>query len=179
MLRDPQISSDSGLRILPIPDHQPPLEPQLPTAMNSTWGQPLVTAPAHIQGILPFESAPARDQRPILALNPTPDRPCPEQWARAFLRLHQQVIAGYRPISQLLNWVSPRVGNGLRAQVVPPTALTPRQRPPRITSLHQCEPSPRVVEVAAVLTNGSQVWAIAFRMVFFRQRWLITALGSI
>jgi hypothetical protein len=88
-----------------------------------------------------------------------------------------EVLAGDRPLGQLVRWTSAEVYDDLLARVsgAHPTGL---RQPARATvrSVHIAEPADGVAEVAAIVRRGERTTAVAARLEGLDGRWQCTAL---
>lgn len=114
------------------------------------------------------------------------DAPDPEEippvdaWASQFLQALIEVTASKRPLSQLARWTAPPVYAHI-ARVREHVADRHREvgrRPARqhIASVHTCQLSSTIAEVAARVAGGRRSRALAARLEFRRGRWTCTAL---
>jgi len=132
---------------------------------------------AAVQLPLPFEPAvPASQPSPGGRPAPRDGAPAdPREWALRFSQVALEVATGLRPAAQLVRWTTPAVVASLGRL----HALAQRGggRPPRATvrSVRLSEPVPGVGEVAAVVTAGPRVRALAFRMEDEGGRWRVVA----
>ena len=104
------------------------------------------------------------------------DLPDPRGWAGRLAQALVEVLAGDRPLAQLVRWTTAEVYETVTAAV---PARRPRcERPPRaqITSVHVREPRDGVAEVAAVVRHGVRSTAVALRIEGLDGRWQCTAL---
>ena len=106
-----------------------------------------------------------------------------ERWARHIVQAALEVVAGIRPSSQLVRWVSPEVYADVRRRahlLALATHREPERAHPvraRLQSLHATYPVPGVLEAAVHVRHGHRSRALAVR---FEQRtrrgWVCTAL---
>ena len=170
---------------------------------------PLATHPfesvpfAEVQGALALDVSPDPVVDPVLDLAPDPSLdPAPagaptagvvpidrrargeaERWARHIVQAALEVVAGMRPSSQLVRWLSPTVYADLRRRtylLALATHREPERAHPvraRLQSLHATYPVPGVLEAAVHVRHGHRSRALAVR---FEQRaergWVCTAL---
>jgi len=109
-----------------------------------------------------------------------------QEWAHRYLQAATEIVAGDRPVAQLLRWSSPRVYTdlGRRAQLVwRATGREPGQgRVRRHTGrpqLRSCRISfvrPDAVEVSATVAHGRRHRAVAARFEEHDDRWICLAL---
>lgn len=158
------------LRVLPIPDFEPPALPP--------GARPSSPDPRFIQDSLAVDFRPEEHddffgpQSTSRAALPDPDA-----WARRLITAIVETMDGLRPPNQLNRWVSPDIRDRINRRGI--LARQRRQRPsgpPRVRALQVCEPVDGVAEVAAVIGHRARVRALALRMTGIDGRWLITAL---
>ncbi len=156
-----------ALRLRPIPVAEPrAARGVLPPPGGDPPGQAVLALGG--TGVAPGGVQPWRPARPA-------GLPDPAEWAGQAARVALEVATGLRPPAQLVRWATQPVLAALTRR----HALAQRGggRPPRATvrSLRVCEPATAVAEVAAVVTDGSRVRALAFRMEGEGDRWRISA----
>ncbi|HET7326176.1 MAG TPA: Rv3235 family protein [Nocardioidaceae bacterium] len=149
--------------------------------------------PAHrlppVQGTLALDmSTPGLPQQPRPDLRLVPDgRPTPpgtppaEQWAARFVQAVVEVVAGDRPVQQLVRWTDEAVFADLQHRVQVLSSATSagvrgRTERSQLRSVRVCQPAPTVAEVSAHVRHGGRSRAIAVRFEAQRGRWLCTAL---
>jgi hypothetical protein len=174
-VRVPEVSV-SAIRVLSVPDSEPPLD-RMPYISRdrgpSEPGQPtfalaLVTTPEESSG-LPFEQF---GPRPTA----TSDLPDPEAWTRRLVQAVLEALTGVRPVAQLVRWTSLDVYAGLQRRVaVTPAAPLPGRRAV-VRSVRLCQPVDGVVEACAVVVARGRVQAVALRLEGLDGRWRMTAL---
>jgi hypothetical protein len=120
---------------------------------------------------------------PILRLvDPDNGRlPDSHAWATRFVQAVTEVLAGDRPIGQLVRWTDAVVFNDLNRRVRVlglTTTATVRGSKERcaVRSVHVSAPAPQVAEVAAHIRHGERSKAVALRLEVHRGRWVCTAL---
>lgn len=107
-----------------------------------------------------------------------------EEWARRYTQVASDVVAGLRPVSQLMRWSSPAVHDdlGRRARLV---ARAGRHRPggrgsgvvrPRVASVRPSFLDANTVEVAVRVTYGRRSRALAGRFEVQEGHWICVAL---
>lgn len=106
--------------------------------------------------------------------------PNPERWAARFLQAVVEVVSSDRPLSQLARWTDPAVYADIAmrqkrvcAQRGPSTGRAIRHH---VATVHLCQVTPEVAEVAARVTFGARSRALAARLDYQRERWTCTAL---
>jgi hypothetical protein len=152
-------------RLRPVPALEPPYDDELAAVIPLTGGP----APT-----LPFDDhdAPRGDD---FDPQPTPraDLPDPARWAARLVQATVEVLAGRRPLQQLMpytdDYVYAQLTGRLRRRRGP-------GRPPLLCSVHASEPRDGVAEVCAVVRESGRVRAIAARLEGYDGRWRCTAL---
>lgn len=170
------------LQLRPVPPLEPPYDDvvEAPThqALHLVPGGPadgpqlVIEAPAPT---LPFAdlrlSAPAEGF--AARLTPRAELPDPHRWTSMLVQAMSEVLAGRRPLQQLMPWTD----EGVYLQI---TGRLRRRRspavPPRVSSVHLSEPRDGVIEACAVLRNGARNQAVALRLEGKDGRWRCTAL---
>ena len=170
---------------LPLPqptgqatDHPPlqgalALDFPLPSGLPATPRAPeltLVVAPA--EPPVASAASPERSRCPA---------PAARDWAGRFVQAVVEVIAGDRPLQQLIRWTDERVYSDLsrRVRILGLTTsaasrhVTERSQ---VRSVHIYQPHPDAAEVAAHVRHGARSRAVAARLEAERGRWTCTAL---
>jgi hypothetical protein len=184
-------------RITPIPQTEPPYDegfpverPESGTAIQGTlaltftlpsgvpanpaaWLRLVPTAPPEV----PPTPPPAPRTRPARATSAAAD---PQDWSLTLARAVVEVLAGDRPVSQLVHWTAPRVYGQLSrlaaASGARSTAERTSQRRGVVRRVHVCRPVYGVAEVNTVIHGGTRARALAFRLELISGRWTCTAL---
>jgi hypothetical protein len=119
---------------------------------------------------------------PALRLVPAgPRLPDPQAWASKLVQAVAEVLAGDRPISQLVRFTDSVVFGELNRRVrllgltTTATARGLKERS-AVRSVHVFTPATEVAEVAAHVRYGDRSRAIALRLEVHRGRWICTAL---
>ena len=107
-----------------------------------------------------------------------------EQWVHRFVQATVEIVAGDRPVSQLLRWTSGPVYADLhrRALLVGragghrPGAQRVQPVRPQVVSVHACFVSPAIAEASARIRYGARSRALAMRFERRGDRWLCTAM---
>lgn len=158
------------LRILPIPDNEPP---PLPRGVH-----PDAPDPRFVQGCLAVDfQLEGHDELFGPQSTGRADLPDPEAWAQRLLTAILEAMDGVRPAGQLSRWISPDIRERITRRGI--LARQRHQRPGgahRVRALRVCEPADGIAEVAAVISHRARVRAVALRMTGVDGRWLITAL---
>jgi len=181
------------LRVVPAPSWEPPGRDPRPSA-------PL--PPAATQGTLALafvlpSGLPAEPAAPDLVLVPAPRRPWqpddvddddppdfthraelpdPRLWAARLCQAVLEVLAGGRPVTQLLRWTSFPVYTELADRRPAPGARHGLARRESVRSVHVCEPADGVAEVALVVAGPDRPRAVALRLEGLNGRWVCTQL---
>ncbi|TCO46961.1 hypothetical protein EV646_106200 [Kribbella antiqua] len=110
-----------------------------------------------------------------------PGVPDARAWAGRLVQAVSEVLAGVRPISQLVRFTDEVVFADLNRRVrllgltTTATARGAKERS-AVRSIRICTPAKQVAEVAAHVRHGERSRAIALRMEIRRNRWVCTAL---
>ncbi len=110
-----------------------------------------------------------------------PTVPAAHDWAGRFVQAVVEVIAGDRPLQQLIRWTDERVYADLsrRVRILGlTTSAASRHRTERshVRSVHVFQPRPDAAEVAAHVRHGRRSRAVAARLEADGVRWRCTAL---
>jgi Family of unknown function (DUF6459) len=137
---------------------------------------------------LRLESDPERQPTPKLRLvsrednpsDPAEELPDVQAWAVRLVQALAEVVAGDRPIGQLIRWTDGTVYAELNRRVRLlglTTTAGSRGSSDRaqIRSVHVSQPAPLVAEVAAHIRHGGRSRALALRLEVHRDRWICTA----
>jgi hypothetical protein len=107
------------------------------------------------------------------------ERPEPGAWVARLVQAVVEVLAGDRPLLQLMRWLDIAVYERLAEHVTNRAGRPPGARPGpvrAVRSVHLCEPRAGVVEAAVVVGSGARVRAVAVRLEGARGRWRCTRL---
>jgi hypothetical protein len=139
-----------------------------------------------VQGTLALD---LRGGRPGLPETPELDPPGPARvthvadsevraWAARMAQAVVEAVAGQRPVSQLVRWMSPSVYRDLerRVQLVRRAAEGARTVRPQVRSIHVCRPTAVAAEVSVHVRHGGRSRAVAMRMERRGERWQCTVL---
>jgi hypothetical protein len=107
--------------------------------------------------------------------------PPPRDWAGRFVQAVVEVVAGDRPLQQLVRWTNERVYADLsrRVRILGlTTSAAARHRTERshVRSVRIYQPRPDAAEVAAHVRHGARSRAVAARLEAQRGRWTCTDL---
>ncbi|HEX5088058.1 MAG TPA: Rv3235 family protein [Nocardioides sp.] len=156
---------------------------------------PLRVPVASVQGTLALDLGPRREPPEIPGRAPAhgladvvpidpQHRGRLEQWVHRFVQATVEIVAGDRPVSQLLRWTSGPVYTDLHRRAIlvgragghqPGTHRVQPVRP-RVVSVHASFVSPAVAEASARIRYGPRSRALAMRFEKRGDRWLCTAL---
>lgn len=152
------------------------------------------TVPRLVQGTLALDftlrtGVPAVPRPPALTLVDAGEQgdtglrgfPTPHQWAARFVQAVVEVMAGDRPVQQMVRWTDESVYSDLsrRVRVLGLTSsagVRGRTERSHVRSVHVYQPAPEVAEVAAHVRHGARSRAVAARLEAQRGRWMCTAL---
>jgi hypothetical protein len=156
---------------LPTPPGEPPYDDERePDAPQPAPGQTALALSFRLAGGLP--AAPDIEYDDTLVAQPTPraELPDPRPWAARFAQASSEVLAGFRPVGQLLRWTTVAVYDELGAAV---GSLRDR---PVLRSVRVTEPRDGVAEACALVRTGPRTRALALRLEGYDGRWRCTAL---
>jgi hypothetical protein len=122
------------------------------------------------RAVRPLWVAPGRHE---VSAESLPDElPPPGPAALLLVRGLLEVLSGWRPATQLAHHTSAR----LAADLMERAPRRPRSRPPALAGIRVSQPSSGVAEVTALLRRGPRTSAMALRLEYLRERWLLTRL---
>ncbi|MDX6249040.1 MAG: hypothetical protein QOF10_2400 [Kribbellaceae bacterium] len=156
--------------VRPLPESEP-----MPRPVPITEG----ALALHYQATPELHAIPAP---PVLRLVPTgPSLPDVQAWASRLVQAVAEVLAGDRPITQLIRFTDSVVFTDLNRRVRVlglTTTATGRGLKERsaVRSVHVFIPATEVAEVAAHVRYGDRSRAMALRLEVHRGRWICTAL---
>jgi hypothetical protein len=182
----------STLRRLPVPASEPPYDDER--------SSPAVAVPA-TQGtlalafVLPTGLPAAATAAPDLRLVPGPeaeqdadavefgpqptstsDLPPARGWAARLAQALVEVLAGDRPVAQLVRWTSTTVYDEVAGLVSGGGGSGETAARGIVHSVHVSQPADGVAEVAALVRRGARSTALAMRLEGLDGRWQCTAL---
>jgi hypothetical protein len=185
----------SVLRHLPAPASEPPYDDEdtgrgpagpPPGAVQGTLALAFVlpngmpATPAAPPGLRLVPRPTAEDDADAVDFGPQPtptaELPTARGWAARFAQAIVEVLAGDRPVSQLVRWTTTAVYDDLAALVVGPGAVPTSAARGIVRSVHVSEPVDGVAEVAALVRRGARSTALALRLEGLDGRWQCTAL---
>lgn len=156
----------------------------LPTTETPSPRSRAHTATPMTQGALAlhYQDAPQLPAPPVLRLVPTgPSLPDAQAWATRLVQAVAEVLAGDRPIGQLIRFTDTVVFTDLNRRVrvlgltTTATGRSTRERS-AVRSVHVSTPATEVAEVCAHVRYGDRSRAMALRLEVHRNRWICTAL---
>jgi hypothetical protein len=181
-----------------VPVSEPPYDdehPGIAAATRRAWdhgGGPAVQGTLALAFVLPSGVPAAPVAPPELRLVPRPAAqddadevdfgpqptgtaalPPLRRWSGQFAQAVVEVLAGDRPLSQLVRWTTSGVFDDLAGRIDATPAESARGV---VRSLHLSEPADGVAEVAASVRRGSRCTALAIRLEGLDGRWQCTAL---
>lgn len=118
--------------------------------------------------LLPAAAPPAPDLRVVAGAGPS-EHPELQLWTTRFAQATVEVLAGDRPLQQLLRWTTARVYQDLerRVRILAQTTRTPprsRRLRPQVRSVHVYRPGPHSAEVSVHVRHGHRSRAMAARL---------------
>lgn len=114
------------------------------------------------------------------APRPTPrsELPEPQRWTGRLAQAVVEVLAGDRPVAQLVRWTTEDVYEQLRDRTAAVTARAVGERRSHgrcvVRSVRVCEPVDGVVEASATVLDGRRYRALALRLEGLDGRWQCT-----
>lgn len=176
--RRPVSAADRPLRVLPIPDTDPPPVSSLPPRHPLLGLDP--GSPAdYVQGTLAVDFQPESADDPFFApqATSTQDLPDAADWSASMIRAILEGMDGTRPTDQLSRWLAPPVHERVTRRGKLSRQQRVRQRhAPLIRRVLVCYPTDGVAEVAAVVQHRGRVRAMALRLAGSDGRWVVCAL---
>ena len=149
----------------------------VPAVPVAPIGLRLVPAPAAAEpAISPRPDALEQLDEVDFGPQPTPraDLPEPRTWAARLVQALVEVLAGDRPVGQLVRWTSAAVYDDVSALALPGERGRAGARGV-VRSVHVSEPVDGVAEVAALVRRGRRTTAVALRLEGLDGRWQCTA----
>jgi hypothetical protein len=168
------------VRRLPVPPIDPPYDDELPAAAVVA-GEGAMILPLPLPDLDPPLPPAAKRLHlvPPLGREEPVSLPPPRAWAARLAQAIVEVLAGERPLSQLVRWTSENVyadlGRWATAQPDRRARRTIGQG--RLQALRTCEPERGIVEAAAVIRFSNRHRLVALRLEVIRGRWVCTRLA--
>ena len=190
------------VRLAPVPCTAPPFDDEigrLPGAQAEPGGGPV--GPVPVQGSLALAFAlpsgvpaiPAPPPRlrvvgkelarrgPRASSDDEATRPDVARWAAMVVQAAVEVIAGDRPLNQMVRWTTLEVYEQLqwhrRRQVNRSVGGPSAPRRAVVSSVHVCQPDDDVAEACATVRVGGRATAVAVRLEADRDSWRCTAIA--
>ena len=183
VLPEIEITQRNLVRAMPIPDTEPApdAEPypvrRAGTAARRPTGLPGMRQPTLALALVTTPDGEV-DEPPFDHFGPQPtpreELPDPTAWAGRLVQAVVEVLAGVRPLAQLVRWTSPEVFAGLQRRGARAQAQPGRRA--IVRSVHVSEPADGVAEACAVVIAHGRVRAVALRLEGLDGRWVMTAL---
>lgn len=112
---------------------------------------------------------------------PAPDLavlPDPRRWTALLAQAVVEILAGRRPVAQVVRWVEPEIAERLRRSAPPPRSAA-GSVPVRVRRVRVSTSMEGSVEAVAVVDDGVRCRALAFRLEALHRRWLCTSLDLV
>jgi hypothetical protein len=178
-------------RLVPPPRTEPPYDDEIGASPVPPPRRGVTQGTLALTFTLP-SGVPARPRpEPRLRLVPgeapnepagTPHQPSPDPhtWAGTLAQAVVEVLAGDRPVGQLLRWTTGRiyadVSRRAAATARECTAVRAGRARAVVRRVHVSQPADGVAEASAVVSDGRRTRAMALRLQRDDGRWLCTAL---
>ena len=183
------------LRRLPVPASEPPYDDER-AGHHAGPGVPAVQGTLALAFLLPsgvpstpvappeLRLVPARpeaeEEADAVDFGPQPtataDLPEARSWAGRFAQALVEVLAGDRPLAQLVRWTTTGVYDEVSGLVAGPGTASPDAARGVVRSVHVSEPADGVAEICALVRRGARSTAVALRLEGLDGRWQCTAL---
>jgi hypothetical protein len=184
----------TALRRLPVPASEPPYDDER-TGHDDGPGVPAVQGTLALAFLLPsgVPSTPvappelrlvpsrpeAEEEADAVDFGPQPtvtaDLPEARSWAGRFAQALVEVLAGDRPLAQLVRWTTTGVYDEVAGLVAGPGVAPSDSARGVVRSVHVSEPADGVAEVCALVRRGVRSSAVALRLEGLDGRWQCTA----
>jgi hypothetical protein len=195
----PALRTRTSLRVVPAPRHEPPYDDERRPEQRSRGGtSPPGGAPPGVQGSLALSftlpsGVPAVPETPSLRpvdedepdfgpqRTPSAALPDPRSWATLLSQAVVEVLAGHRPVGQLVRWTTSPVYQQLAGLSVDARGARPARRQARavVRSVHVCEPVDGIAEACAHVAERSRSWALVLRLEGVDHKWRCTVLDLV
>lgn len=160
----------AGVRLVPVP------RPRLVTAGRGAAGLTLV--PATPQAPIPDPRTWQDDDEPAPTAADLGHLPDPRRWTALLAQAVIEILAGRRPVAQVVRWTDPEVYERIRRSA--PREAAARGGPPvRVRRVRVSTSLDGAVEAVAVIDDGTRCRALAVRLDALQRRWLCTALDLV
>lgn len=189
----------SRIHLTPVPRTAPPFDDEVGRSVHRPE-RALATGPVPIQGSLALAFAlpsgvPAVPTPPVRlrvvgrdltrppqrSAGDSAARPDVARWAAMVVQAAVEVVAGDRPLTQLVRWTSVEVYEQLQWRRQRRSG--PQVRGPGVakravvSSVHVCQPRDDVAEACAIVRVGERASAVAVRLEADRDSWRCTAIA--
>ncbi len=187
--------SVTTLRRLPVPASEPPYDDERP-GHDGSPGRPAVQGTLALAFLLPsgLPSSPtappdlrlvparpeAEEEADAVDFGPQPtstgDLPEARGWAGRFAQALVEVLAGDRPLAQLIRFTTTGVYDEVSGLIAGPGVTRSDASRGVVRSVHVSEPADGVAEICALVRRGARCTAVALRLEGLDGRWQCTAL---
>ena len=188
------------IRLAPVPHTAPPFDDEVGHQPEPTEAARPPVGPVPVQGALalafalpsgvPAVPSPAprlrvvgRDlarRRVVSGPDDGAARPDVARWAAMVVQAAVEVVAGDRPLTQMVRWTTPEVYEQLlwrrRRRAGRSAAGTGAPRRAVVSSVHVCQPEDDIAEACATVRVGERASAVALRLETDRGSWRCTAI---
>jgi hypothetical protein len=178
----PRLRVIAGQSAGPVLDVEPEIEHNVPATVRHAESMTGEALALRLQAIARLGVASTVHRQVDPRPEPVgPELPDARAWGSRLVQAVSEVLAGDRPISQLVRFTDEAVFTELNRRVRLlglSTTATGRGASERsaVRSVRVCKPARHVAEVAAHVRHGDRSRAIALRMEIRRNRWVCTAL---
>ena len=167
-------STRPRLRLLPVPQIDPPYEDELNPGPPMIDGALALTfPPSALADAVPLRLVPPALPRPAPTNGPPPDL---GPFVRRFSQAIVEVLAGARPPAQLAEFARLDVLEHLERAAGRLRAPDGSRLRPIVKSVRVCRPRATVAEVCAVMDTNPRRRAVAMRLEVHRGHWECTAM---
>ncbi len=187
--------SVTTLRRLPVPASEPPYDDER-TGHGGGAGSPAVQGTLALAFLLPsgLSSTPvappglrlvpsrpeAEETADLVDFGPQPtatsDLPEARSWAGRFAQALVEVLAGDRPLAQLVRFTTTGVYDEVAGLIAGPGVTRADAARGVVRSVHVSEPADGIAEICALVRRGARSTALALRVEGLDGRWQCTAL---
>lgn len=154
-----------------------PVQGSLALAFPLPSGVPAIPAPPPRLRVVGTELA---QRRPRVCTDDVGARPDVARWAAMVVQAAVEVVAGDRPLTQMVRWTTAEVYEQLlwrRQRQTRSTSGAAGQRRAVVSSVHVCQPDDDVAEACATVRVGGRATAVALRLEADRDSWRCTAIA--
>jgi hypothetical protein len=104
--------------------------------------------------------------------------PDPRRWSALLAQAVVEILAGRRPVAQVVRWVDPEITERLRCSAPTPVRAAGAV-PVRVRRVRVSTSVDGTVEAVAVVDDGTRCRAIALRLEALHRRWVCTSLDLV